>query len=199
VFRYLKGTIDMGILYDGSVKNACLQGYSDADYAGDLDTRRSTSGYLFLLANGAVTWGSSRQRTVSLSTTEAEYIAACESVKEGIWLTQLMNDIGYERLDPLTINIDNQSAIKLIKNPEFHKRSKHIDIRYHFIREKFMSGLINVEYVASKDQIADILTKILSKELFRNLRTRMGICEKGTDALKRRECQEWSCFSRALC
>jgi len=95
-----------------------------------------------------------------------------------------MSDIGYERLDPPTINVDNQSAIKLIKNPEFHKRSKHIDIRYHFIREKFMSKVINIEYVTSKDQIADILTKTLSKELFRNLRTRMSVCGTGIDALK---------------
>lgn len=84
--------------------------------------------------------------------------------------------------------MDNQSAIKLIRNPEFHKRSKHVDIRYHFIREKYMSQDIDLEFVPSKDQLADILTKILSKELFHNLRTRIGMYRKSTEALKRREC-----------
>lgn len=95
VFRYLKGTIDMGILYDGSIEDTYIKGYSDADYAGDLDTRRSTSGYLIMLGNAAVTWGSIRQRTVSLSTKETEYIAACESVKEALWLKQLLHDNEY--------------------------------------------------------------------------------------------------------
>lgn len=143
-----------------------------------------------MLSNGAVTWGSIRQRSVSLSTTEAEYIAACESVKEALWLKQLMNDNGYEWLDPQIINIDNQSAIKLIKNPQFHKRSKHIDIRYHFIREKLVNKIIGVNFVPSKDQIADIFTKVLSKEIFVGLCVRLGMHRAGSDALKRRECQE---------
>jgi len=97
IFRYLKGTSNVGILYDGSTENMYIQGYSDADYiAEDLDTKRSISGYLFMLANGVVTWGSLRQRTISLNTTEAEYIAACESVKEALWLKQLLSDNEYQ-------------------------------------------------------------------------------------------------------
>lgn len=175
VLRYLKGTVDYGILYDGSIESIQVQGYSDSDYAGDLDTRRSTSGYIFMLSKGAITWGSLRQRTVSLSTMEAEYIAACEATKEALWIKQFLHD--NERLcdDIITINIDNQSAIKFIKNPELHRRSKHIDVRYHFIRDKYANNDININYIPSKEQLADILTKVLSKELFFTLRAKIGV------------------------
>jgi len=188
VFRYLKGTSGLGILYEKTSENTCLQGFSDADYACDLDTRRSTTGYLFKLAGGAVTWGSLRQRTVSLSTTEAEYIAACEAVKEAIWLKQLLKDSQNPCLNPIIVNVDNQSTIKLIRNPEYHKRSKHIDIRYHFVREKYASGDIDVQYVCSRDQLADILTKALSRDVFKNLRAKIGITNLNMETIKGREC-----------
>jgi len=188
IFRYLKGTSGLGILYEKSTENTCLQGFSDADYACDLDTRRSTTGYLFKLAGGAVTWGSLRQRTVSLSTTEAEYIAACEAVKEAIWLKQLLKDSQNPCLNPIIVNVDNQSTIKLIRNPEYHKRSKHIDIRYHFVREKYASGDIDVQYVCSQDQLADILTKALSRDVFKNLRAKIGITNLNIETFKGREC-----------
>lgn len=178
VFRYLRGTINYGILYNGLCEDKRLCGFSDSDYAGDLDTRRSTTGYLFTLAGGAITWGSIRQRTVALSTTEAEYMAVCEAVKEAIWLKQLLHDNGYPYEEPTMIKVDNQSAIKLIRNPEFHKRSKHMDVRYHFVREKYVNKDIDIEYVFSQEQLADILTKPLSQELFCILRRKIGMfCE----------------------
>lgn len=153
IFRYLRNTANMGILYNGSTDSTYLEGYADADYAGDLETRRSTSGYIFTMMNGAVTWESLQQKTVSLSTTEAEYIATCESVKEALWIKQLLKDIEYPCADPIVINLDNQSAIKLIKNPEFHKRSKHIDIRYHFVREKYLNNDIVVNTYQVKNKL----------------------------------------------
>lgn len=147
VFRYLKRTKHLGILYERTSDNECIYGFSDADYAGDLDIRQSTTGYLFKLAGGAVILGSSRQKTLSLSTTEAEYIAVCEAVKETMWLKQLLNDSKNQCINSIIINVDNQSALKLIRNPEFYKQSKHIDIRYHFVREKYESGDIDVQHI----------------------------------------------------
>lgn len=117
IFKYLLNTRDYGILYQGNnAKCNNLVGYSDSDFASDLDSRRSTSDYIFKLANGPVTWKSKRQDTVSLSTTEAEYIAASLACKEIIWLRKLLSDIGHRRSHPTKLYIDNQSAIKLVKN-----------------------------------------------------------------------------------
>ena len=140
-------------------------------------TRKSTSGYLFKLSGRPVTWTSKKQATVSLSTTEAEYIAASNAVKEVLWLMQLLNDIdeSEQAKKPISIFIDNQSAIKLVKNSEFHNRSKHIDVRYHFIREKFEKGDIVPEYVESENQEADIFTRNLPKAKFEYIRRKIGI------------------------
>lgn len=145
-------------------------GYSDSDYANDVDTRRSTTGFVFMLNGGPITWNSQRQRTVALSTTEAEYMAGCAAAKEAIWLRQLLSDIKETVGDATPLYIDNQSAIKIIHNPEFHKRTKHIDIRFHFIRERQQLGEIAGEYVCSDEQLADILTKPLPPDRFETLR-----------------------------
>jgi len=107
VFKYLSATINLEILYDGTNENVYPESFSDSDYADDLDTRCSTTGYVFQLAGDAITWGSLRQRTVSLSTIEAEYIAACEVVKEALWLKQLLRDSGCQRDKTIFIKIDN--------------------------------------------------------------------------------------------
>lgn len=174
ILRYIKGTIDYGIIYDGS-RDRKLIGFTDADYAGDPDTRRSTSGYIFTICGGPVSWMSQRQKIVAMSTTEVEYIAASDATKEVIWLRHLLESVGAVSNDPTMMKVDNQGAIKLIKNPEFHKRTKHIDIRFHFIREKYDEGQIEVSYVPSSDQLADIMTKALSKELFLKLRSLLQI------------------------
>lgn len=171
IFRYLKHTSNFGIEY---VYKPELNGYSDADFGGDRDTRRSTSGYVFLYGQGAVTWASRRQTSVALSTTESEYVAASLATKELIWLRQLFSEVNVNT-DTSTIFIDNQSAIKLIQNPVFHKRTKHIEIHYHFIREKYEQGMLNVEYVATEKQIADIFTKALTHLKFEKFRMLMNM------------------------
>lgn len=136
ILRYIKRTLNFGLLYSNE-KSSELHAYSDADYAGCLQTRRSTSGSAFMLGRGIVSWGSERQKSVSLSTTESEYMAASQCVKELVWIKNMLNEIFGNELLKVTLYMDNQSAIRLVKNPEFHKRSKHIDVRFHFIRENY--------------------------------------------------------------
>lgn len=177
IFRYLRRTMNFGIRYQSCNDDISLKGYSDADYAGDAMTRRSTTGYIFVISGGAVSWSSKRQRMVSLSTTEAEYVAASEASKELVWLRRLLNDVDCRCDKPSVLLVDNQSAIRLIKNPEFHKRTKHIDIRYHFVRERFTCGDLIVEYVSTNDQCADFLTKALCGERFDTLLNLIGMCD----------------------
>ncbi|UYV73960.1 hypothetical protein LAZ67_11001597 [Cordylochernes scorpioides] len=133
IFRYLKGTPHMGILFTGQDQ---LVGYSDSDFARYVDSRKSTTGYAFMMNGGTVSWASQRQPIIALSTTESEYIAACSAAKELIWIRRLLQGIGCDITKETELYIDNQAAIKLVENPVFHKRTKHIDVRYHFIRSK---------------------------------------------------------------
>lgn len=168
IFKYLLGSMNYSIVYKGTSSSELI-GYADADYARDINTRHSTSGYVFLMNGGAVTWSSQRQKSVSLSTTEAEYVAASSAVKEMMWIRQLLDDIGSSSLNPTELKLDNQGAIKLIKNPEYHKRTKHIDVKYHFIREKYDEGVVKPMYVSSELQLADLFTKPLPKPRFQKL------------------------------
>ena len=143
ILRYIKGTRNFGLLFRPNHTTGVLLGYSDKDYAADLDTRRSTSGYVFMMNGGCITWLSKQQASVSLGTTEAEFIAASEATKEAIWLRNLLYDIGHECENPTILNMDNQSSIKLTKNQEFHRGSKHIDVRYHFICDKVRENVID--------------------------------------------------------
>jgi hypothetical protein len=173
VLRYLSGTADLGINFGGSKPG--LIGYCDADYAGDLKTRRSTTGYVFLLNGGAISWQSKRQPTVAVSTAEAEYMAAASAVKEALWLRQLLCDLGYD-LDAVMINADNQSAIKLLRNPVFSARSKHIDIIHHFARERVMRKEVIFQYISTTEMVADVLTKALPGVKHKYCCTNMGMC-----------------------
>ncbi|KAG5871319.1 hypothetical protein JTB14_021831 [Gonioctena quinquepunctata] len=125
----------MGMLYDMS-PGLKITGFSDADYGGDADNRHSTTGYMFHFGSGAISWNSKRQSTLALFTTESEYIAASTAVKDLIWLDRLHRNILIGDTSSCTLYINNQTAIKLIKNQDFHKRTKHVDIKYHFIRGK---------------------------------------------------------------
>lgn len=174
IFKYLKNTLNFGILYVSDEKSQII-GYSDADHAGDIETRRSTSGYAFKYSDGIISWTSERQKSVSISTMEAEYIAASEATRELVWLNRLFGEILAKNVNESILFMDNQSAIRLIKNPEFHKRSKHIDVRYHFIREKYEQNEFVLEYISSKEMIADIFTKAVPKEQFIYLRALTGI------------------------
>ncbi|UYV62737.1 hypothetical protein LAZ67_2001760 [Cordylochernes scorpioides] len=177
IFGYLKATKNIGICFGGSSYTTSLIGFSDADFAGDLDTRKSTTGYVFMLNNGPISWCSQKQNCVSLSTTESEYIAASKATKEAIWLRQLLRELHQEQVKPTTIFCDNQSCIRLVHNPEYHKRTKHIDISYQFIRDQFQKHAIDLLYVCSNDQAADIFTKALPPERYRRLRSQLGLFE----------------------
>ncbi|UYV67549.1 hypothetical protein LAZ67_5001172 [Cordylochernes scorpioides] len=177
IFEYLKATKNIGICFGGSSCTTSLIGFSDADFAGDLDTRNSTTGYVFMLNNGPISWCSQKQNCVSLSTPESEYIAASKATKEAIWLRQLLRELHQEQVKPTTIFCDNQSCIRLVHNPEYHKRTKHIDISYHFIRDHFQKHAIDLLYVCSNDQAADIFTKALPPERYRRLRSQLGLFE----------------------
>jgi hypothetical protein len=171
LLRYVRGTVDFGIHFgegDG------LQGYCDSDYAGDLDTRRSTSGFVFTLHGGAVSWSSRLQPTVAVSTTEAEYMAAAYAVKEGLWLKKLLLDFGIA-VSPIRIFCDNQGAIKLMKHAIASLRSKHIDVIHHFVRERVARGEVEFEYCRSEEMAADCLTKPLVVSKFQQCCMRMAV------------------------
>lgn len=177
IFRYLKGTINFGICYKGDKID--FKAYSDADFAGDVDTRRSTSGYVTMIAGAPVTWSSSRQKCVSRSTTESEYIAASDAVQEVVWMRTFLREIGIQLNGPTPLYVDNQSTIRLVNNAEHHKRTKHIDIKYHYIRECEENGTTKVTYVESKNQLADMFTKPLPKQRFMENRSLLSIfCNK---------------------
>lgn len=163
IFRYLKGTIDYKLTFTNEGDSE-LVGYSDADWGSDIDKRRSCTGYVFKLCNGAVTWSSKRQPTVALSSTEAEYMALASTVQEVIWLKQFCSDFLDDINTATTILCDNQGAIKLAESDGFRQRSKHIDIKHHFLREKVKDSTINIKYIPTNEMVADGLTKAVTKE-----------------------------------
>lgn len=176
VLRYLKGTLDYGIWYKrGSV--AELKVFTDSDYAGDVEGRKSTSSYTFMMSGGAVAWSSKKQSVVALSTTEAEYIAAAICACQVIWMRRILQEMEFALEDNVTtILCDNTSTIKLSVNQMFHNRSKHMDVRYHFLRNLVNDGVVRLEYCGTQDQLADIFTKPLKKDSFQKFRAALGIC-----------------------
>lgn len=166
ILRYLQNTVDVGLTFEQDKSHGqCIVGYCDSDYAGDLDKRRSTTGYLFTLAKAPVSWKSTLQSTVALSTTEAEYMAITEAVKEAIWLHGLLKDLGVGQKQ-LEVYSDSQSAIHLAKNQVFHARTKHIDVRYHFVREILEEEEILLQKIHTTENPADMLTKVVTRAKF---------------------------------
>ena len=174
VLRYIKGTLNYGLIYKRN-DGLSLYGYTDADWAGDVDDRRSTSGGVFMLGTKCVSWHSRKQNSVTLSTAEAEYVAATHSTTQLMWMRIQLSDLKLKTEFPLMLGCDNQSAISLTKNPIQHSRTKHIDIRYHFIKERVEEGQLKLEFVPTKEQLADILTKPLPNDTFQRLRSRLGV------------------------
>nr|XP_033513285.1 secreted RxLR effector protein 161-like [Nicotiana tomentosiformis] len=164
IMRYLKGTVDYALCYQGG-KDLRLVGYSDADQGGDLDERKSTSGYIFLLSDGAISWSSKKQSCVSLSTMESEYVALASAAQEVIWLKKFLEhllDIT-ENTELVLVYCDSEAAISSTKDPKFHCKTKHIDIKYNYARDMVRRKVVNVKYVSTKDMLVDPLTKPLSK------------------------------------
>jgi len=174
ILKYINDTSDYGILYYHS-ENSMLIGYCDADWAGSADDRKSTSGGCSFLGNNMVSWFSKKHNSVSLSTAEAEYIAAGSSCSQLLWMKQMQKENKVEQ-DVLTLSCDNLSAINISKNPIQHSRTKHIDIRHHFIRDLVEKKIVTLEHVATQEQLADIFTKALDVKQFEKLRSKLGIC-----------------------
>lgn len=183
VFRYLKGTLDYGITYGRKgeprarayYRNLRLEGYSDADWGANPIDRKSISGYAFLIGSGVIAWSSKKQAVVALSSTEAEYMAISYAARHAIWMRTLLAELTFAQEQATKLNADNQSAIALSKDNVHHARTKHIDIRHHFIRECIESDTIALAYVPTDDNMADLFTKALARERFHTLRKQLGI------------------------
>ena len=173
ILKYVSGTYNYGLMYSHGCEPA-LTGYCDADWASSDDDRKSTSGGCFFLGNNLVSWFSKKQNCVSLSTAEAEYIAAGSSCSQMIWMKQMLTEYNVTQ-DVMTLYCDNLSTINISKNPIQHSRTKHIDIRHHFIRDLVEEKTIKLEHVATEIQLADLFTKALDANQFENLRGKLGI------------------------
>jgi len=185
VLRYLQTTATLSLTFIMN-QGSRLEGYSDSDWAGDKDDSKSTSGYLFTLSGAAICWKSRKQKLIALSSTEAEYIALTETAKEASWLRNLFAEIGscfnIEKSSlqgtSILIYADNQASIYMAKIPGFHERTKHIGIRYHYVRTAIENSLINLSYIPTTENLnpADILTKALSQELHQRHVSQLGLC-----------------------
>ena len=162
VLRYVAGTLDTGLTFRKSSGDDLI-GYSDSDFAGLKDTRHSTGGYVFMLGGGVISHSSKQQQTIALSSCEAEYMAMSEAAKEAIWASRFLEELGVKKgkNQPILLYADNQGAIDLTVNPLFHKRTKHIEIRWHWIREVVARKKIAIQYLPTKEMLADGLTKPL--------------------------------------
>jgi hypothetical protein len=168
IFRYLKGTMDYGLWYPRN-QNFQLSVYSNVDWANCVDERKSTSGGAFLLGYSLVSWLNKKQGSISLSTTEAKYIAASTYCTQVLWIIQKLEDLEVKYIAPIPIHCDNTTAISLSKSLLFHSNTKHIPIKYHFLREQVTNTVVALHYIPSKDQIGDIFTKPLAKSQFEYL------------------------------
>jgi len=173
ILRYLQSTKTMKIIYSNHSNDQQITGYCDASYAEDRKDRKSTSGYLFMKANGPISWKSKKQPIVSLSSMEAEYIALTSAAQEALWLKKLNKELEMEQI--MIIYEDNQSTIKTSKDEIHNQRSKHIDVRYHFIREMIKQKEIEVTYLPTDQMLADILTKPLGSNKVNQLTNGMGL------------------------
>ena len=161
ILSYLKGIMHYGLVYCSGGGAEMITGYTDSNLASDLDDRKSIGGMTFYVNECLVTWNSQNQKTVVLSSCEAEFMAATAVACQALWLRSLLAELVGGELNPVKVFIDNKSAIALTKNPVFHGHNKHIDTRFHFIRECVKEGQIIVEFIRTEEQRADPLTKAL--------------------------------------
>lgn len=175
VLRYIKGTMNFGIVYRLGSLDTELTGFCDSDWAGDIDTRRSTTGWIYLMNRGPVAWSSRKQTATATSATEVEFVALCSATKEAVWLQRLLCEIICREKITIPIYCDNLGAISLVKTPECYKRSKHIDTQYHYTCDKQADHSISVRYIKTDCQLADPLTKALAKGKFQRFRSESGI------------------------
>jgi hypothetical protein len=176
VFRYLQGTREHQLVYgDHGAKHIPLHGYSDSDWGNDEVDRRSVTGWVYMLHGGAISWQSCKQHTVALSSVEAEYMAAAQATREAVWWRAFFTELGLPPSAATVVYSDSQGAIALGKNPEHHKRTKHIDIQHHYVREQVAAGTITMPYISTDDMVADVLTKPLAADRHARLARAMGV------------------------
>ncbi|GKC06381.1 hypothetical protein Tco_0997991 [Tanacetum coccineum] len=183
IFRYLKGTINMGLWYSKDTGISMIA-YADADHAGCQDTRRSTSGSAQFLGDKLVSWSSKKQKCTAISSTEAEYISLSRCCAQILWMRSQLTDYGFQ-FNKIPLYYDNKSAIALCCNNVQHSRAKHIDVRYHFIKEKMENGIMELYFVRTKYQLADIFTKPVPRERFNFLIKKLGMRSMSPETLKR--------------
>ena len=174
VLRYLKGTKELKIKYDGA-SDAWLIGYSDSDWGENRDDRHSMSGHVFLMANGAISWASQQQKTVTLSVGEAEYMELASTGRQAAWLKSFSGEIGFPIEEPIPLCSDNQAAIFLMINPVVECRTKHIDIRHHYIWEQYEEKVIEPFHIAGEENPADLFTKSLPVIKVGKFRSKIGL------------------------
>ena len=174
VLRYLKATqdYDLKFLKEGSLT---LTGFTDVDWGCDLDDRKSIGAYCIYLSNNLISWSSKKQSVITRSSAESEYRALASASAELTWLQSLFSELGISCIEKPTIWCDNVSATELVKNTVYHSRTKHIEIDMHLIRNKVLAGELNIHYVPSEEQIADIMTKPLSFVRFNYLRSKLNV------------------------
>jgi hypothetical protein len=179
--RYLHGTTTTGLLFTGyklnntnnDVKHIVTSSYCDASYGGDEDNRSSTSGFLVYVGDNLVSWSSRKQDIVTLSSCEAEYVSACETAKEIVWINHLLSELTFKQTSPTLLYCDNQSAIVYSNNKKITSRTKHIDIRYHFLKMLVKNQSIDMKWISTDKQLADVLTKSLGSTLFTKFRDQL--------------------------
>ncbi|KAI3747240.1 hypothetical protein L6452_09693 [Arctium lappa] len=176
IFRYLKGTADLGLWYPKDTSFE-LTSYSDADHAGCMLDRKSTSGHIQFLGDKLVSWASKKQLCVSTSTAEAEYVAAASCCSQVLWMRTQLRDYGFH-FNRIPIYCDSKSAIAITANPVQHTKTKHIDVRYHFIKDNVEKGTIELYFVKTDYQLADLFTKPLDEKRFNFLVSRLALTDK---------------------
>ncbi|KAJ0927704.1 putative RNA-directed DNA polymerase [Helianthus annuus] len=179
IIRYLKGTTSYGILFQPN-KHLKIQAYTDADWAGDKGNRRSTSGYFTLVGGNLVTWKSKKQKVVALSSAEAEFRGIARGLAEVLWIRKLLSEIGFSQTSASSIMCDNEAAIQISENPVQHDRTKHVEVDRHFIKEKLEAGIIELPFVRSEDQLADILTKAVNGRILNQFLDKLSIGDPTT-------------------
>ncbi|XP_059295489.1 peroxidase 21-like [Lycium ferocissimum] len=177
LLRYIKGTANYGIWFKKKEQGQ-LMGYSDSDWAGSVDYMKRTSGYAFTLGSGLFSWNSKKQEVVAQSSAEAEYIVIASATNQALWLRKILYDSEQNGIEATVIKVDNKSAISMDKNPVLHGRNKHINVKFHTIRQAEKDGEVKLVHCSSNQQIADIMTKALPKWKFEFLRAKLGVSMK---------------------
>ncbi|GAV67227.1 zf-CCHC domain-containing protein/rve domain-containing protein/RVT_2 domain-containing protein/gag_pre-integrs domain-containing protein/UBN2_2 domain-containing protein, partial [Cephalotus follicularis] len=172
----LRGTADLVLCYHGG--DLRLRGYSDVDWASDRDGRKSTSGYAFILGGGAISWSSKKQTCIALPTMEAEYVACSAAVQEAVWLRRFLQrlDVTAHSKGPVLMYCDSTAALAYVRDPKYHGKTKHIDVRYHFIRDMVARGEVILHHISTGMMVADPLTKPIARDVFLSHARSMGLC-----------------------